>query len=78
MTQLLTMDIGGTSTKYGVWQYNQLMNLKTIPTPTSLDELLEETKIIMKDDSLETELATLFCTKIIRSLFSSTSYFIIY
>ena len=78
MTQLLTMDIGGTSTKYGVWQHNQLMNLKTIPTPTSLDELLEETKIIMKDDSLETELATLFCTKIIRSLFSSTSYFIIY
>ena len=69
MTQLLTMDIGGTSTKYGVWQHNQLMNLKTIPTPTSLDELLEETKIIMKDDSLETlEGLALSCPGVVDSV----------
>ena len=54
---------------------NQELGIEVTDTLLGIVSLIIRNPSKYKDDG---ELATLFCTKIIRSLFSSTSYFIIY
>ncbi|MCC5892134.1 ROK family protein [Exiguobacterium sp.] len=58
MQHYLTIDIGGTSIKYGVVQSDgELLSNKHVPTPATWDGLLEQVDLLFNETTAETPIA---------------------